>query len=283
VKVSSIVGILPLLAVVFIDQDVIERAQTVGKRFSDLLERRRVNMEADDRHLRGKPGDRKLLLGVVPVDRVLRLLEKLFDEAEFLSPYGLRAVSRRHLEHPSALEFEGMSATVDYEPAESTTGMFGGNSNWRGPIWFPINYLVVSALHRYARFFGDEFTIEYPTGSGNRMNLEAVTDDLRSRLISIFLPGPDGRRPSYGWVERLQTDPAWKDNIFFNEYFHGDNGAGLGANHQTGWTGVIARVMHLLATASAEQVLEFGKDAGAVDVETPASSRQSARPGSRKR
>ncbi len=252
VKVSSIVGILPLLAVIVVDQEVIERAQTVGKRFSDLLERRRVNLEADSHHVRGKPGERKLLLGVVSVDRVLRVLERLFDESEFLSPYGLRAVSRRHLEHPYELDFDGMKATVDYEPAESTTGMFGGNSNWRGPIWFPINYLVVSAIHRYARFFGEDFTIEYPTGSGERKNLEAVTDDLRNRLISIFLPGPDGRRPSYGWVERLQSDPNWKDNIFFNEYFHGDNGAGLGATHQTGWTGIVA---DMIRCKDAEQSL----------------------------
>ena len=129
---------------------------------------------------------------------------------------------------------------IDYEPAESTSAMFGGNSNWRGPIWFPINYLVVSALQRYARFFGDAFTVEYPTGSGKQLPLSEVADDLRDRLISLFLVGRDGRRPCFGWVERLQVDPAWKDNVLFNEYFHGDNGAGLGASHQTGWTGIVA-------------------------------------------
>jgi hypothetical protein len=165
---------------------------------------------------------------------------KLFDEAEFLSPYGLRAVSAYHRDHPYQLEAEGLLATIDYEPAESTTDMFGGNSNWRGPLWFPLNYLVSSSLERYHRFFGDDLTVEYPTGSGQRLPLGTIVTDLQDRLISIFLVGPDGRRPCFGWVERLQHDPAWKDNLVFNEYFHGDNGAGLGAAHQTGWTGLIA-------------------------------------------
>ena len=133
-----------------------------------------------------------------------------------------------------------MNATIDYEPAESTTGMFGGNSNWRGPIWFPVNYLVVDALFRYARYFGDDLKLEYPTGSGERAHAGEIGEDIRRRLISLFLVGEDGRRPCFGWVDTLQTDPAWKDNILFNEYFHGDNGAGLGASHQTGWTGIVA-------------------------------------------
>jgi hypothetical protein len=138
---------------------------------------------------------------------------------------------------------EGFSAAIDYEPAESTTDMFGGNSNWRGPLWFPLNYLIGSALLRYHRFFGDDFTVEYPTGSGQKLPLDVIVTNLQDRLISIFTVGPDGRRPCFGWVERLQHDPAWKDNLVFNEYFHGDNGAGLGASHQTGWTGVIADVI----------------------------------------
>jgi hypothetical protein len=131
-------------------------------------------------------------------------------------------------------------AGIDYEPAESTTAMFGGNSNWRGPVWFPLNYLVISALERYDRFFGDDYTVEYPTGSGRQLPLRAIIDDLRGRLLSIFTVGPDGRRPCFGGVERLQDDPAWQGNLTFSEYFHGDNGAGLGASHQTGWTGLVA-------------------------------------------
>ena len=186
------------------------------------------------------PGSAGLLLGVVGTDRLERLFGKLFDEGEFLSPHGLRAISAYHREHPYELVVESVRASIDYEPAESTTDMFGGNSNWRGPLWFPLNHLVIDALERYHRFFGDEFTVEYPTGSGNQLSLDAVVADLRRRLLSIFMVGPDGRRPCFGGVERLQTDPAWKDNLVFNEYFHGDNGAGLGASHQTGWTGIVA-------------------------------------------
>jgi hypothetical protein len=133
-----------------------------------------------------------------------------------------------------------VTAAIDYEPAESTTDMFGGNSNWRGPVWFPLNYLLISAIDRYYRFFGDDFPIEYPTGSGTKVTLDKVAADLRSRLVALFLVGQDGRRPCFGFVDRLQRDPAWKDSLQFNEYFHGDNGAGLGAAHQTGWTGVVA-------------------------------------------
>ena len=234
-KVRSIVGILPLLGVAAIDEEVVDRAEAVNKRAAQLL--------LGPHPMRGGPQERRLLLGVVSVSRMLRLLERVFDEAEFLSPYGLRAVSRWHAEHPLVIDVAGASATVDYEPAESTTGMFGGNSNWRGPIWMPVNFLIVEALGRYARFFEDELKLEYPTGSGNELTLDEIQADLRERLISLFRVGPDERRPCFGWVDRLQTDPAWKDNLLFNEYFHGDNGAGLGASHQTGWTGLVAELI----------------------------------------
>ena len=235
VKVRSIVGILPLLGVAAIDEEVVDRAEQMNKRAASLLSGAHV--------VRGTPGERRMLLGVVPVNRVLRLLERLFDEAEFLSPYGLRAISRWHADHPFELDVDGTSARVDYEPAESTTGMFGGNSNWRGPVWMPVNFLLVEALGRYARFFEDELRIEYPTGSGVEATLEEAAADVRERLIALFTVGADGRRPCFGWVERLQQDPAWKDNVLFNEYFHGDNGAGLGASHQTGWTGLVAELI----------------------------------------
>jgi hypothetical protein len=220
----------------------VERAYAINKRSAGLLDRRRGEIARlkDEGVLSEDVGHGLLLIGVVGLQRVLRLFERLFNEDAFLSPYGLRAVSRFHAEHPFELEIDGSTSSIDYEPAESTTGMFGGNSNWRGPIWMPLNYLVVNALARYARFLGDDVKIEYPTGSGRQLTMDAIADDLRDRLISLFLVGPDGRRPCFGWVERFQTDPAWKDNILFNEYFHGDNGAGLGASHQTGWTGLVA-------------------------------------------
>ena len=235
VKVRSIVGVLPLLGVAAIDEDVIDRAESLHKNAASLL--------SGAHPISGTPGHRRMLLGVVPVNRFLRLLERLFDESEFLSPYGLRAISRWHAEHPFSLDVDGTSARVDYEPAESTTGMFGGNSNWRGPIWMPVNFLIVEALGRYARFFGDALKVEYPTGSGTESTLDEIAADLRERLIALFLVGDDDRRPCFGWVERLQHDPAWKDNVLFNEYFHGDNGAGLGASHQTGWTGLAAELI----------------------------------------
>ena len=246
VKVRSMVGMIPALAAAVIDEDDVRRALTVGKRFADLLDREGL---ADPGALRqrgllyGQPGEQELLLSLAGPDRLPRLLARLFDESEFLSPYGLRALSAYHRDHPYQIQVEGITASIDYEPAESTTAMFGGNSNWRGPVWFPPNYLVITALERYHRFFGDEFTVEYPAGSGQQLPLDKIAADLQDRLISIFTRGPDGRRPCFGGTELLQTDPAWRDNLVFGEYFHGDNGAALGASHQTGWTGLIADVI----------------------------------------
>jgi hypothetical protein len=246
VRVRSMVGIIPMLAAGVVDEQGLDRTETVNKHFADFLDRaglRDRDQLAKLGLLRGTPGHQQLLLGVVGIDRLERMFAKLFDPAEFLSPYGLRGLSAYHREHPYLLDAPGVHATIDYEPAESTTAMFGGNSNWRGPVWFPLNYLVASALGRYQRFFGDDYTVEYPTGSGVRLPLGAVADDLFGRLVSIFLRGPDGRRPCFGGVQRLQDDPRWRDNIFFAEYFHGDDGAGLGAMHQTGWTGLVADVI----------------------------------------
>jgi hypothetical protein len=246
VRVRSMVGIIPMLAAGVVDEAGLDRVEAAGKRFAGFLDRQGLR----DREalvklglLRGTEGNRQLLLGVVGIDRVERLFRILFDQGEFLSPHGLRALSAHHREHPYALDAGGMRATIDYEPAESTTAMFGGNSNWRGPVWFPLNHLVIDALMRYHRFFGDDYTIEYPTGSGVRLPLDAVARDLWGRLVSLFLRGPDGRRPCFGGVERLQRDPRWRDNLVFSEYFHGEDGAGLGAAHQTGWTALVADVI----------------------------------------
>jgi hypothetical protein len=199
------------------------------------------NRKVLDWRFRGTGDSRRALFSIVSPDQLLRISATLFDENAFLSPHGLRALSKRH---STPYQVPGMpGATIEYEPAESRTAMYGGNSNWRGPIWFPINYLVIRALLQYDQFFGPEFTIEYPTGSGQQLPLRDIAGDLSDRLISIWLPGPDGRRPVYGGVELMQTDPAWKDNLLFYEYFHGDNGAGLGAMHQTGWTALVADLL----------------------------------------
>jgi hypothetical protein len=186
----------------------------------------------------GESGAR--LLAVVDPARLRRLLSYMLDEAEFLSPHGLRGVSAAYRDRPFVLDVGGMSSSVDYEPGESTSGLFGGNSNWRGPVWFPVNFLVISGLRRFALFFGDDFKVEHPTGSGKEKTLEEIADDLADRLVSIFRNDASGRRPVFGGYERFQSDPAWHDLLFFHEYFHGDTGAGLGASHQTGWTGLVA-------------------------------------------
>jgi hypothetical protein len=267
VRVRSMVGIIPMLAAVVVDEQMLERSVTISRQLADYAERRGLNDIEKLRQtgqMRGEPGDQRLLLNVVGIERLEKLFTKLFDEGEFLSPYGLRALSAWHRDHPYVLDAEGVHAAIDYEPAESTTDMFGGNSNWRGPLWFPLNYLICSSLERYQRFFGDDLTVEYPTGSGHRLPLGAIVADLQGRLVSIFLTGPDGRRPCFGWTDRLQQDPAWKDNLVFNEYFHGDNGAGLGASHQTGWTGLVAdliRRRHGAVREAGDVVRDFRKQA----------------------
>jgi len=201
--------------------------------------------------------------------KLRRVLTVMLDEKEFLSPYGIRALSRYHESHPYVLKIGEQEYRVGYLPAESDSGMFGGNSNWRGPIWMPVNGLIIRALLTYYGYYGNDFTIECPTGSGHRMNLYQVAEELSRRLASIFLRGADGRRPVYGGSRKFQEDPHWRDLILFYEYFHGDNGAGLGASHQTGWTGIIARALHLFATTPAEQVLELGKFAAVTEAEPP--------------
>jgi hypothetical protein len=180
----------------------------------------------------------------------------MLDEERFLGPHGIRSISRWHLDHPYVVHVGGSEYRVQYEPAESTTGLFGGNSNWRGPVWFPINLLLIRALISHYRYYGDELRVECPTGSGTMMTLFEVAMELSRRLVSIFLPGEDGRRPVYGETRLFQEDPHWRDLILFYEYFHGDNGAGLGASHQTGWTGLVARLIQGLGQFDAASVLD---------------------------
>ena len=182
----------------------------------------------------------------------------MLDEGEFLSPYGLRSLSRFHAQHPYVFHVGGEEYRVDYLPAESNTGMFGGNSNWRGPIWVPVNALIIRALLSFYAYYGDNFTIECPTGSGRLMNLFEVARDIAERLARIFLRDGSGRRPVYGGTTKFQEDPHWRDHLLFYEYFHGDNGAGLGASHQTGWTGVVAKLIQLFGVLDPRRLLEGG-------------------------
>jgi hypothetical protein len=183
------------------------------------------------------------LLSLVHGHRMKRILLRMLAEDEFLSPHGVRALSRIYADQPYMLNLGRDNYRVSYLPAESDSGIFGGNSNWRGPVWFPVNYLIIEALQRFHHYYSDDFTVECPTDSGKFMSLRQVSDDLSNRLISIFLRGADGRRPVFGANELFQTDPLWRDYIPFYEYFHGDNGAGLGASHQTGWTGLVAKLI----------------------------------------
>jgi hypothetical protein len=257
-RVRSMVGLLPLCAATTFDGELISRAPDVGKRFSRFLAARpELCASIHDPTRPGVAGRR--LASILDESKLRRVLAKLLDEDEFLSPHGIRSLSRYHAEHPYVTQAGGREYRVAYLPAESDTGMFGGNSNWRGPIWMPVNALIIRALLQYYLYYGDAFTVECPTGSGRRMTLYQVAEELSGRLASIFLKDADGRRPVYGGTRKFQEDPHWRDYVLFYEYFHGDNGAGLGASHQTGWTGLIARMLHMFATLTPEQALSGGK------------------------
>jgi hypothetical protein len=265
-KVRSMVGLLPLCAVTVFEGELRGKIPEVWDRLREFLSARpELRMFIHDPVERGK-GDRQMSAGLNET-KLRRVLSRMLDENEFLSPYGIRALSRHHAEQPYVFQVGSEAHVVSYLPAESDSGMFGGNSNWRGPIWLPVNGLIIRALLQYHLFYGDDFTIECPTGSGRTMNLYQVAEEIGRRLSSIFLRDRDGHRPVYGGTAKFQEDPQWRDYLLFYEYFHGDNGAGLGASHQTGWTGIIARIMHLFATTTGEQALELGKVAAVREIE----------------
>jgi hypothetical protein len=243
-KVRSMVGLLPLCATTAVERWQLERVPRLTEGFRDRL--RRMPELLESIHPTG-PGHEGVagggIIALVNQARLRRILTRMLDENEFLSPYGLRSLSRYHAEHPYVFTAGGQEYRLGYLPAESDTGMFGGNSNWRGPIWMPVNALIIRALLHYYAYYGDNFKIECPTGSGNLINLFEVAREIASRLTRIFLRDENGRRPVFGGAEKFQRDPYWRDNLLFYEYFHGDNGAGIGASHQTGWTGVVATLI----------------------------------------
>lgn len=259
-KVRSMVGLLPLCAATTMEGELTKKYPELAERYFRFLESRPELRSGIHDPL--KPGVAGRRLGsILDETKLRRVLGKMLDENEFLSEFGIRSLSRYHADHPYVIHAGGQDYRVSYLPAESDTAMFGGNSNWRGPIWMPVNVLIVRALLQYYAYYGNDFTVECPTGSGRQMNLYQVAEEITRRLTSMFLKDKNGRRPVYGGTRKFQEDPHWREYLQFFEYFHGDNGAGLGANHQTGWTGVIARAMHLFATMTPEAVLEGGKKA----------------------
>jgi Glycosyl hydrolase family 63 C-terminal domain len=252
--------LLPLCAVTVFEGEFRDKYPEIMQRFQGFLEARpELSSFIHDPGKTGYAGRR--LGAILDETKLRRVLARMLDENEFLSQFGIRALSRHHAEHPYVFHTGGQAYGVGYVPGESDTGMFGGNSNWRGPIWMPVNALIIRALLQYNLYYGDDFTVECPTGSGRHMTLYQVAEEITRSLASMFLRDKDGRRAVNGDAQKFQEDPHWRDCIQFFEYFHGDNGTGVGASHQTGWTGVIARAMHLFATMTPEQGLKGGKTA----------------------
>ncbi|MEH2244727.1 MGH1-like glycoside hydrolase domain-containing protein [Nostoc sp.] len=262
-KVRSIVGLIPLFALETIEPDTLKMLPGFKKRLEWFIENRpdlRQNVACMQ-----TPGvGARKLLAIVSRDKLRSILQKMLDESEFFSPYGIRAVSRFHAENPYIFDVKGSQFRVDYEPAESSSGLFGGNSNWRGPVWFPVNFILIESLQKFHYYLGDDFKVECPTGSGQMMTLWEVASELSQRLTRIFLQNPSGQRPVYGGIQKFQNDPHWQNLILFHEYFHGDNGAGIGASHQTGWTGLVAKLIQQCGeyeTQDQEPKIEKDKEA----------------------
>ncbi len=241
-KIRSMVGLIPLFAIETLEPEVLDRLHGFKRRMDWFIDNRKDLID-NVACMRTQGRLERRLLAIVDPERLRRVLKIMLDEKEFLSPYGIRALSRYHHDHPYTLFFNSEEHRVAYEPAESSTGLFGGNSNWRGPIWMPVNYLIIESLQRFHHYLGPEFKVECPTGSGQMMTLWEVAAEIAQRLNKIFLRDQEGKRPVFGGNEKFQNDPNWKDYLWFYEYFHGDNGAGIGASHQTGWTGLVAKLI----------------------------------------
>jgi hypothetical protein len=243
-KVRSLVGLMPLLAVETLEHELVESLPNFKRRLTWFFENRVFLRDSGNVACVKAEGEHaRRLLAIVNRDHLIRTLQPMLDESEFLSEYGIRSVSKFHKDNPYEFHVDGQTHTISYQPAESESGLFGGNSNWRGPIWFPINYLLIESLQKFDHYYGETLKVEFPTGSDQMLTLGEVATELSHRLVKMFLRGRDGKRPIYGGLNIFQTDPHWRDLILFNEYFHGDNGAGLGASHQTGWTGLVAKLI----------------------------------------
>ncbi|MGH7858136.1 MAG: MGH1-like glycoside hydrolase domain-containing protein, partial [Candidatus Binatia bacterium] len=242
-KVRSMVGLIPLFAVETADDEDVQKLHGFRRRMEWFI-RNRTDLSGTVARMNRLGAGNRRILSIVNRERLARILKIMLDETEFLTPYGIRSLSRVHRSHPFSLAVDGTEHRVAYEPAESSTGIFGGNSNWRGPIWFPMNFLLIESLQKYHHYYGEDFQVEFPTGSGNMLTLWDIAKEISKRLESLFLRAPDGRRPAHGATAKFHTDPHWRDLILFYEYFHGDNGAGIGASHQTGWTALVAKLLN---------------------------------------
>jgi hypothetical protein len=241
-RIRSMVGLIPLFAVETLEPEMLDRMPGFKRRLEWFIDNRQ-DLVSNVACMRTRGNEERRLLSIVAPEQLRRVLQTMLDEREFLSPYGIRALSLYHRDHPYALSVNGMEYRVAYEPGESSSMLFGGNSNWRGPVWYPMNYLLIESLQKFHYYLGDDFKVEFPTGSGRMLTLWEVAAELSRRLTGIFLRDEDGRRPVYGDLEKLQSDPHWRDLLLFYEYFHGDHGTGLGASHQTGWTGLVSKLL----------------------------------------
>jgi hypothetical protein len=256
-RLKSMVGLLPMCASTVIPEEILDKYPRLMKRVRNFFERRPEL--AANLHDPGTPGERgRALLSVLNDKNLVRVLARLLDEKQFLGEYGIRSISKEHKDKPYLFDMNGTEYKVEYEPAESSTGLFGGNSNWRGPVWMPVNALIIRTLLLLYQYYGDSFKMECPTGSGVKKNLFEIAGDISQRMGNIFRVNKKGHRPVFGDTEKFQTDPHWRDYLLFYEYFHGDNGAGIGASHQTGWTGLVARFIQLFDNVTAEELLNEG-------------------------